>query len=129
MKQNPKCTHHKAKPEGLQPYPEEVAFPPGCQPRPCPPGESWAHLRLAARPALPVGPQEGVVQCPPYLTLARSPADMRSGLGCNEGGRQEAAEGSGRGQGEVRGHWQMLHRKSRPLKDPGQLPGLGEVKG
>lgn len=43
-------------PLGLWPYPQEVAFPPGHQPGPCPPGESWVFRGW--RPALPVGTQE-----------------------------------------------------------------------
>lgn len=38
---------------------------------------------------------------PPYLAPARSSADVRSGLGCKEGGKQETVEGSGRGQGSL----------------------------
>lgn len=68
---------------------------------------------------------------PPYLAPARSPADVRSGLRCKEGGKPETVEGSWRGQGEVRGRWQSRRHPgdADPLKDAGQPPGLGDVKG
>ena len=101
LKQNPKSTNRKAKMAGHQPYPEEVAFPPGCQPQPCPPGESWVLSRLAAWPALPVGPLEGAVCNARLISPPPRPCrhEVRARDGMRVGGRNQRG-----GQGEARGH-------------------------
>lgn len=127
MKQNPKGIHRQANLEGLQPYPEEVAFPPGCQPRPCPPGESWALLRLAARPALPVGPREGAACDTGLISPRPQPCrrEVRAGMqrGWEAGDSGGGVEGSGRGQGSLAKS--PPPRQCRPLEghQPATRPG------
>lgn len=103
-KQNPKCTNCNAKTAGLWPYPQEMAFPPGHQPQPCPPSDSWALSRLAAWPTLPVGAQEGAACNASLISPSPRPPrpcrhEVRAGDVMRVGGRRKTVEGSERGQG------------------------------